>query len=759
VAGEITLTSGQGFVLVVVMDPDSLIASSHRPLALRMRPDLVAERQTWQGREYWLVKDPLTLKYFRFEAEEFALLSMLDGRASSEEIRERFAERFAPQRISAAELQELAANLHKTHLVIADAAGQGGELLARHQVQRRQAILRTLASPLAIRFRGIDPDRLLACLCGWCGWIFSVPAAVCSAALVLSALALVAAECDVVWSRLPALEAFFAAQNWLLLAVALAGTKVLHELGHGLACKRFGGECHDMGVLLLVGTPCLYCNVSDAWMIASKWRRAAIGAAGMYVELNLAAIATFLWWLSEPGLLNHLCLSVMFVSSVSTLVFNANPLMRFDGYFILADLLEIPNLRQRGSAVIQRTLGRWLLGLSPRRDPLLPARHRWALGLFAVASAVYGWVVSLSIFWFLYRVLEPYGLKIVGQALGLAMIASLVVGPLVRLVSFLLEPARTEQMNKTRAAMGLGAMAAGAAVLLAVPLPYFVTCGLELRPRGAASVYVEVPGQIRRVHVQSGPVQLGQPIVELLSADARLVEQRLAAQRDQLATRADSIRQRAHTDDQALLELGQAEEALQALEVQLTRQREELDRLTVRASAAGVLLPPPERPAEAGERTLLATWSGRPLDLRNVGAHLEASTLLGTIAQPGQLEAILAVPQEEMDFVRAGQPVEIFLNQSPGQQLAGRIDRVATEELKVASASLSTRSGGRLATRTTAEGYEQPLGVVYQANVPIDDLPGRLVAGGAGTAKVHAGWQPLGQRLWRGLCRTFRFEL
>ena len=181
-------------------------------------------------------------------------------------------------------------------------------------------------------------------------------------------------------ARLPEFQAFFAAQNWLLAGGRRwPSTKVLHEFGHGLACKRFGGECHEMGVMLLVVTPCLYCNVSDAWMIPSKWRRAAIGAAGMYVELILASLATFLWWFSEPGLVNHLCLNVMFVCSVSTLLFNANPLMRFDGYYILADLLEIPNLRQKSAAVIQRKLGAWLLGLRERHDPFLPPRQQLAV--------------------------------------------------------------------------------------------------------------------------------------------------------------------------------------------------------------------------------------------------------------------------------------------------------------------------------------------------------------------------------------------
>jgi putative peptide zinc metalloprotease protein len=741
------------------MHPSSLISSSRRPLALRMRPDLAVQRQTWQGREYWLVKDPLTLKYFRFEDEEFALLEMLDGRASIEEICERFEERFAPQRIRPSELQLLLANFHRSNLVVADAAGQGDQLLARQHEQQRKAILSTLGNFLAIRFKGIDPDRFLTWLNGRYGWIFSIPAAVCSAGLILSAVALLAAEFDVLRSRLPEFQAFFAAQNWLLLALALAVTKVLHEIGHGLACKRFGGECHEMGLMLLVGTPCLYCNVTDAWMIPSKWRRAVVGAAGMYVELNLAAIATFVWWFSQPGLVNHLCLNVMFVSSVSTLLFNGNPLLRYDGYYILSDLLEIPNLRQKSAAVVQRTLGQWLLGISPRRDPFLPVRRQWAFALYAVASSIYGWLVSLSIFWFLYRVLQPHGLAVIGQMLGAAMIVSLFVVPGFRLAYFLFQPARADSMNKMRAATGLGIVAAIVVGVLAVPLPYYVTCSVELAPRGATSVYVDVPGQVRTVHVRSGPVQPGQPIVELDDVDARLVEQRLAGQRDQLATRVESIRQRAHTDDQALLELSQVEESLNALEIQLARRRDELARLTVQASVAGVFVPPPGRPAPAGDKTRLAAWSGRPLDVRNIGAHLEASTLLGKIVQPGQVEAILAVPQGEMDFVSEVQPVELLFHQLPGEKWAGQIDRIAAQELKVASDRLSTRGGGKLATRTTAEGYQKPFDVVYQASVPLDDEGGRLLLGGTGVAKVHAGWQPLAVRLWRSACRTFRFEM
>jgi putative peptide zinc metalloprotease protein len=733
-------------------------SSTARPITLRMRRDLVMRRQRWQGREYWTVKDPLTLKYYRFENEEFAILSMLDGQASSDAIRERFEREFAPQRISASQLQHLLTMLHRSNLLVADAAGQGSALLKRDRQRQWREWIATASNFLAIRFRGFDPDRLLSSLNARVGWIFSLPAAG-AMVLILAALLLVTAEFDTFSARLPTFRAFFAAQNWAWLAIVLCFTKVLHEFGHGLACKRFGGECHEMGVMLLVCTPCLYCNVSDAWMIPSKWRRAAVGAAGMYFELILAAICTFLWWLSEPGLLNHLCLNVMFVSSVSTLLFNANPLMRFDGYYILADLLEIPNLRQKSAAVIQRKLGAWLLGLRERPDPFLPVRRRWMFAAFCVASSIYMWLVTLSIFWFFYRVLEPYGLKIIGQMLGVAMIVSLIVTPLVRLTRFVLLPARPQEINTMRATLSFVVIGVIAAAILCVPLPYFVSATFEVQPRSAANVYIDVPGQLKAIRVKNGRVTAGEVIAELADPELRLTEQRMLSQREDLAARIESIRQRAHTDDAALLELAQTEEAQAALNTQIKRLEEDVAKLTIRAPGAGIVVPPPPRPLQERDRLQLASWSGRPLELRNVGAFLEPSTLVCKIAQPGQFEAILVVEQEELDFVRPGQAVDLLLASHPGLRLPGRIDHVAEENMEVAPTRMAAQAGGQLATEADKSGVQRPLSVVYQANVPLDDPQGTIIVGATGAARIHAGYQPLYQRLWRAACRTFHFQM
>src|SRR3972149_211100 len=260
---------------------ESLVSSSSRKLPIRKRPDLRARQHRYKGRIYWVVKDPVGLQYYRFEEEEYAILQMLDGESSLDDIAERFERESPPETIRTEGLQQFIGMLHRSGLVITDAAGQGQQLVKRRNERAYQQRIATLTNILSVRFKGIDPERLFNFIYPYIRWFFSVPALVCCIILALSALTLIVVQFDVFQSRLPSFHSFFQAQNWLWLGITLAVTKVLHEFGHGLSCKHFGGECHEIGVMFLVLTPCLYCNVSDSWMLPNRRHRAAIGAAGM----------------------------------------------------------------------------------------------------------------------------------------------------------------------------------------------------------------------------------------------------------------------------------------------------------------------------------------------------------------------------------------------------------------------------------------------------------------------------------------------
>ncbi len=744
----------------------TLTDSSERPLLLRRRSDLTAERHTYLGRDYWVVKDPLNLTFYRFEEEEFSLLHMLDGKTSPAEIQRRFLREFAPQRLTLAELQGFVSRLFQSSLVVADAPAQGEQLWQRRQQRRRRQRQEAWSNVLCIRFGGMNPDSLLRVLSRHCGGLFSWPGLIASLILLATALLLVTTEFDAFLRRLPDFRQFFAAENWLLLLGVLAGTKIAHELGHGTACRRFGGECHEMGLMLLIFTPCLYCNVSDSWMVRNKWHRAAIGAAGMYVELLLASLATIVWWFSEVGFIHYLCLDIMFVCSVSTILFNANPLLRYDGYFILADLLEIPNLRHKASLVVQRTLSRCLLGLTPPDDPFLPQRRRWLFLTYAIAASIYRWIVLVSILWFLYGVLKPQGLQVVGQLLMVISLYGLLVLPLWQFVRFLCVPGRIHRVKKLRLTAALVLMVAALATALATPLPYYVTCDFHIQPREAVAAYVDIPGTLVEIHVQEGQyVQAGQPLIRLENVDIELLTEHLLSEREQLVARLAALQLQAYDNDAALLEATEIQQSIASLEQRIERRQRDRERLTIRAACEGFVFPAAAiEPHEDPER--LPSWSGHPLETRNRTAYLQEGVRVCQIGDPGRLEAVLAIDEVSIPSLEVGQSATLFPCVWRGRSVTGRIAQISHTDLHVTPtgyAAVTTR--GRHDRRRPASNGSQVrtgspyLSSTYQVNVPLDATDQKLLPGNKGRARIRAGSRTCARRLWESLCRTFRLEL
>ena len=318
-----------------------------RQLAARARKDLVITESWFQGEVSWIVKDPVALTYFRLREPEYAVLRMLDGRNSYDAIRQQLAWRFPNKKFDIRQLQHLVQSLQSSGLLLSDAKGQAASLKKRHQREQRQRMLGRLTSIVSIRFPGFDPEPVLARLYPRVAWCFSRLATVSFLAIACAALLLVAVNFDEFRSKLPEFQVFFGVRNLVYLASVLVLTKTVHEFGHGLMCKHFGGECHQMGFMLMVLTPAMYCDTSDSWILPNKWHRIAIGAAGMWVEVIMASLATFVWWYTQPSWLHYLALNVMFLCSVATIGFNINPLLRYDGYYMLSDLLEIPTCRSR----------------------------------------------------------------------------------------------------------------------------------------------------------------------------------------------------------------------------------------------------------------------------------------------------------------------------------------------------------------------------------------------------------------------------
>jgi putative peptide zinc metalloprotease protein len=740
---------------------DSLVNSAMRPLRLRRRPDLVTKKQRYHGRVYWVVKEPVGLNYFRFHEEEFAILGMLDGKTSLQQIKERFQAEFAPQRITLQDLQQFVGMLHRSGLVISDATGQGRQLRRRGDQKKKRELLGKLANIFALRFRGIDPERILNFLNPMTWWLFTPVCLVFVAIFGLSALLLVGVNYHEFRAKLPTFEQFFAADNWIFLGATMAAVKVLHEFGHGLSCKRYGGECHEMGLMFLVFTPCLYCNVSDSWMLPNKWHRVFIGAAGMYVELILASIATWLWWFSEPGMFNFLCLSVMFICSVSTVVFNGNPLLRFDGYYILMDILEIPNLRQKSTEILKRWFQQYCLGLELQENPFLPHRNKLWFALYTVAAVTYRWVVVFSITLFLINVLKPYGLQSVGRTIAYAGLIGMVVQPIWATIKFFRTPGRASKMKRKNLTT-TGIVAAAAVALVAfLPLPFHVDCAVDIEPLNASQVFAMVPGRLVSWHKRPGePVKPGEPIAELESFDVRLQQTKMRSEFELAELRYNEINGLKHDDPQALNQIQTAWELKESKERVMKQADERAKMLTVKANSEGVILPPPPKPpSKQSAKEQLPSWTGNPFDRINEQAYFAESDLLCLIGDPEKMEAVLVVDQADVDLIKVEDKADIKIDSAKLETFSGEIAQISEMDMKVTPEQLARQVGGGLDTEMDASGRLKPVSTSYQARVPLKDVKVPLRAGYRGQAKIYVGWRSLGWRLYRFLSKTFSFEM
>jgi len=705
-----------------------------------------------------VIKDPIALKYSRLREEEFFILSQLDGDTPLVEIKRRFEREFTPARINEDEIQNFVSQLYQSGLVISSAANQGWQLRERQRRAQWKKVVGTLSNVFALRTKGVNPERLFAWLSPKVSWMFSLPMVLLGLCIGLAALLLVGVQYDTLSMGLPTFRQFFGPGNWLLIAASIGIVKVLHEFGHGLACKRYGGEVHELGLMMLVFTPAMYCNVSDSWLLESKWKRAAIGAAGMYVELWLASIATFLWWTSSRDTtFNQLCLNIMFVCSVSTLMFNGNPLLRFDGYYILADLIEVPNLRQKASESLRRWFFWLCLGVELPADPYQPPRHRWFLAIYTIASFCYRWFVVFSILFLITRTLEPYGLAVAGRLLGLFGVVGMIGQPTWQLIKFFRSPGNMKKIKRHRVVLSCLALAAVLAVILLLPLPHHVKALLEVQPRNASAIYIAEPGVLAEIYKHPGDlVRTGERIARLENKDFQLEKSQLTARRDQVATEI-KVQQRLQFEDRAAsLALASLEEQLQTIEDEIAKLNTRIERLDILAPADGMLIAAPaqDRPSSSGE---LKRWSGSLLREANLGSSLERGEAIGQIGNPAAMDAVLVVDQNEIEFVTEGQTVNIQIESQPGRIYQTKIYELAPETMQTAPESLTTKAGGSLAAKSTADGQQMPMSASYHARAKLSGSTPR--AGVRGQAKIKVGSRPLGTRIYRWASRLFHFEL
>src|SRR5262245_41374670 len=606
------------------------LASIDRPVGIRLRADLLVSEGESSGVTTWIVKDPLAAEHFQFSAEEYALMGWLREPTTIAELQRRFNRRFSPQTIRPEVVWDFLSRLHSSGLLVSDSAGQGPELLQRREKEQLRRVAYSWTSLLGIRFRGVDPDRFLTAVHNEFRWLLSPLALLPVLALVLYALSLVFKHFEEFRDRLPDLSVFADPRNFVWLLMAIGFVKVLHEFGHAMACKHFGGEVHEMGFMLLVFSPCLYCDVSDAWRFPSRRQRIAVSAAGILVELVLASAATIVWWYAQPGVVQLVALNVMVICTVNTLLINGNPLMRYDGYYIFSDLMETPNLWQRSREAFKHFWSDWLLGQPAEEDPLIPAGRRPWLAAYAMCSKVYMVVISVTIVWGLAKVLYPYHLQNLAYAVGLTMFGSALIAPISGAREILRNPIRRADIRAGRVSLLTALAAALVAGVMMIPIDYHVRAPLAIMPEDATRVYATAGGTLVKMLPAGTKVHKGDVIGQLQDTGAEIEITRLEGELKLRQLHVDHRERLRGIDHEANDQLPTARTALADSQRRLEERRKEAKRLTLTAPVDGVVISPPRRDAKEGDRseTRLREWTGSLLEPNTVGAHVEPGTLV-----------------------------------------------------------------------------------------------------------------------------------
>ena len=706
------------------------ISSDQRPIRLWGRGDLKVGSLDFRGGMSCVVKDPIALSYFRLLPEQFRLLELLDGQRSLSEIQCCLSQEFKTVKITRSDVRRLIGELHQKGLVVSRHPGQGQGVLEHAAKRRRQRCLSLFRQVLFIRLPGWDPNRLLNMLYPRLKWMFARPAVVGCLLFILSSWLLLLVQFAEYQRQLPVFSDFFSWPNLLYLWLTVGVAKLIHELAHGLACRHFGAECHEIGVAFLIFSPCLYCDVSDAWLLPSKRKRILISSAGMYIEVLMSAAAISLWWLTHDGLLHFMLLNLFLVTTLTTVMFNANPLLRYDGYYVLSDWAEVSNLRQKADVALWHRFASLCLGVKLRRTCFMPASgHGWLL-LFSIAAFAYRWLVLGTITIFLYTVLKPHGL----QSLAWGFLGLSLTGMLYRFCRqiFKLASNREEQsMKAVRISAWTAALVALLVMALTIPLPIHGSAPLVIEPYQVVHVYAKSAGQLRDVLVAAGVhVKPGQPLVQLADPDQESKVITLSRERRKRALDVTLYRSLGDSSGQVL-----AAKSLELVDHELSQMDDQSRRLLIRSPCAGTVMATRVR-AGIAEADSLRSPGVNPLEQRNQGAHVIPGTHVCSIAPNNRWQAILYIDQGLRDQVRVGQEVQVMLDSRPGVVLRGRVQQLAVRDDRIVPNLLSNKHGGSLPTVSDTKAGEAVATAVYRSVVLLDtdDIP--LANGMRGQARL-----------------------
>lgn len=718
-------------------------------------------REQWSdGSRTWLVREPWSLQHYQFtELQRLIWLQLQQGRQVAE-ITQVLQAQFPEQRVSSQDVTAFVADLRSAGLSPTTQWGSG-RVRYRAAMRSRSTRYHSWWSPWTLRLPLLDPTPWLAPLGSVAAICFSplAVAAVLITTVLLSVHALGSIDTGAIdWSqwREPNL--------WLGIAVSLAITKSCHEFGHALACRKYGVECHEIGLLFLFFLPCLYCDVSDSWQLRSRWQRMVIALAGIFIELILAIAAYTAWIFAVPGTFKSVMLITAVSSSLGTLLINANPLLRYDGYFVLSDWLTWPNLWQDAHQAGRRFIG-WCLGIQQRME--FGFGQTVGLLMFALTSIGYRLLLTGALLLGVQQIIPMREHPVIASILMAGLMLPWLAGSVAAFRSAKTGPIQFWPWRWCKRLVAIGLLALAVYAFMAIQFTTYITCRATCNSVLEA-VYAPASGTVETVRTDGSVVNVGDLLVELRDFHKEQLLFKLELEAKALETNLARLQAQEASDTTISQSLPALRAVLAGKQEQLQLVRMELDRLQVKRSA-GLHVSESTSPTgiwcyrewETTGRAIRRSqaqpvWTEVRAARENfiVGAAIEKGTLLGSIRldAPPLVEAY--VPESDLDLLDLSQPVHIRLDGWPGRDLEAEVIEVlpATTALENRQWSSPTDPLLPIVERDGLKTLAMPHFVVRMKLINEERL---WLTQNWATAQISSQAMSCGGRCWRWLQTTF----
>ncbi len=706
-------------------------------LSPRLLSGVQVYRQQFRGQLWYVLENPSNNQFSRISEAAYRFIGMLDGKRTVSDVWRICNEQLGDAAPTQGEVIQLLAQLYGTNLLYIDLPPDSESLFNRYQKRVKREVLGQLMNLLFIRIPLIDPENFLVRWVGVFGRLFSWIGLIFWSILVLTGLYIVIGNISELVRQS---RDVLAPDNLMLLYLSFVIIKIFHEFSHAFACKKFGqlnrsgGQVHSMGVMFLVFFPLPYVDASSAWAFRNKWHRAVVGLAGMMAEVAIAAIAAIVWSNTSTGTVHIIAYNVIFVASVSTLLFNGNPLLRFDAYYVLSDLLETPNLAQRAKSYLYYLVKRYVWGLKKIQNPAYSYGECAWFVFFGIASTAYRIFISIRILLFLNKRL-PEELFILVPFFAISAVIAWVFVPIVKFFQYLATGAELAR-NRFRAIVStFGTFCLVIVCIGLIRMPDHWRVEGIVEPVDLAVVYAKSDGFVVS-YLPSGTEvsEDGPPLITANNPELTAERYILMAERQGL----DVKRRLAEMQEIAAAQI--FEEQIEALDEKIARVEFELDSLNLEPPFSGTWVAPD---IEHTKGTYLNRGQnvGFVADLDNVVIRATAGQNVAAILVEQALKQVEIRVKGRPEIMFSGEIIQIF---PAGQEL------LPSDALGyTAGGSMPVISQDQRGTRTAEKFFE------IRIKPNINDST-RLLTGQRVIARIQMSPKPLIIQWWQSARQLFQ---